>query len=82
MIFMFCLQNTTAQFKIIDSLMKSSNKTNLAFVQIHPIERLSLPEARRFDVNSKYMEYIKIYTEPTENIPPDIRNYKNKSSKF
>lgn len=79
---MFFVQNTSAQFKIIDSLIKSSNNNNLAFVQIHPIKRPSSPEARRFGVTDKSMEYIKIHTEPTETIPAVIRNFKKKSSKL
>lgn len=68
---MFFVQNTSAQFKIIDSLMKSSNQSsNISFVQIQPIQRPHItksPEARRFDVNEN-MGYIKIITEPTESI--------------
>lgn len=69
---MFFVHNTSGQFKIIDSLIKSSNKSNIAFVQIiKPIKRPQLTkssDARRFDV-IKHMELIQIHTEPTETTP-------------
>lgn len=77
---MFFVQNTSAQFKIIDSLITSSNQSNIAFVQIQPIRRspaTKSPEARKFDhVTTESTGFIKIHTEPTES----IQRFKNNKS--
>lgn len=62
---MVLFQNASAQFKIIDSLIKSSNMSGIAFVQIQPIKSPKSSQGRRFDVTES-MEFIKIHTEPTE----------------
>lgn len=82
---MVFFQNALAQFKIIDSLIKSSNMSDIAFVQIQPIKRHKSSQGRRFDVTES-MEFIKIHTEPTETIrrlfPSDNHNFQTKSSKL
>lgn len=82
---MFFFQNTSAQFKMIDSLIKSSNMSDIAFVQIQPIKRHKSSQIRRF-VATESMEFIKIHTEPPETIqklfPLNNHIFQTKSRKF